>query len=235
MVYELDVDGVPAYLQLVEVSDEYGELVRVVPGRPGDDRPLQERLAEPEQFSAFFLATVAERRNIVQALGTADVPPRVSPSPLKAPGGITPDGTVLNWWIIAEGREWRVDRLTSEQADYTVAEIVNAEVLRERVRSGWRHADVFPVPPPPSSSLPTEEQGTTQPRRTHFIYFDNPSDAAAAAAALARFGTVTTEQSASDLRQLLLKVDQANEGDDEAIIDTAGRFRGDYDGTETSV
>jgi hypothetical protein len=140
-VFEMDVDDAKAYVQLINYHDEYGQLVRVLPG-VHEDGDVESLVGEDDAFLVFFPVDAALKQGILRQVGRYDIPrSRRSFPTFKAPGGITESGKVLNWWIWDGETERRVDTLNDEQRDLPVAEIINDTLLRERIKAGWRPRD----------------------------------------------------------------------------------------------
>jgi hypothetical protein len=231
-VLELDVGAGKAYLQLINRNDEYGPLIRVLPGIY-ETRPDLESLSKGgDAFLTFFPVDAALSRGIVRRLGSFDVPKERRSFPaFKIPGGISPSGEILNWWIWDGKDERRVDELTEEQLDLPVAEIVNDTALRERISSGWRHRDAGRYG---AASEDRQEDNVTF-GTTHFAYFADPAVARPAAVRLEEFGHVEIEHPSDAKDATLIRVLTPDADECEAIRRVVEQLGGEYDGTETAV
>jgi hypothetical protein len=142
-VVEIQTGKGLAYALYTHEHREYGSLLRVF-GRTFSERPdiLSSLVVEGPQFETFFPLIAAQRRKIVAIAGTVDVPARLRKFPtFRAPGGISRDGRVLNWWLWDGEKEWRIDALNEEQKQLPICEIVNDTLLIERIESGWQSSN----------------------------------------------------------------------------------------------
>jgi hypothetical protein len=74
-VFELNLAEGVAYLQLINRSDEYGDLIRVLPGTYRDKPDLEALAASgDDDFLTFFPLEAARRRGIVRPVGRFPVP-----------------------------------------------------------------------------------------------------------------------------------------------------------------
>ena len=118
----------------------YGELVRVLPGlfdaRPSDLGPL---VRGPQQFWTFFPLGPACAHRIVRIVANEEVPEHARGIPLmRAAGGITRDGRVLNWWLWDGEREWPVGELSEDQRGLSVHGVVDYTMLVSLIlKGGW--------------------------------------------------------------------------------------------------
>lgn len=132
-----------ALIQYIGNDNEFGHLVRALQ-MPDDcaDGALTETIAKPEMFLTFFPLTAAIRRGICDYIGHYDVPAGASQTPaMKRPGARAPDGRILTWLIIRDGKEYLVSSLSEDEKDLSIAAICNDTKLVERVNSGWQPRD----------------------------------------------------------------------------------------------
>jgi hypothetical protein len=136
-------DGL-AYAQVVHRVRLYGTLIRVL--EPVLEQPAEDvasLVASRERFYTFFPVGAALKRGLVELAGSAPVPERARAFPLlRQRGQIRPDGTVVDWWLWDGERKWQIGRLTPEQRELSIAEVVNDTLLRQRLEEGWRPSDV---------------------------------------------------------------------------------------------
>lgn len=145
-VIEIETPKGLAYAQYIHKHDKppkYGALMRVLPGlyksRPSEFAKL---VHQPERFFVFFPLGAAVSRGIVQIVASEDVPVWAHRFPLmRMAGGRDRSGRVLNWWLWDGEREWKVEKLTEEQRNLSIAQVWNDTMLIERIAEGWSPAD----------------------------------------------------------------------------------------------
>ena len=131
-----------AFAQYIHKNAEFGALVRVVGPDTGDGSSPDEAAAiaaRPTQFVTFFPLGAACHRRIAEILGAAPIPPGFSAFPrFRQALRLDPSSRGPCNWLIWDGRrEWVVPRLTDEQKQYPLREIVNDTLLVERALSNW--------------------------------------------------------------------------------------------------
>lgn len=140
-ILEIKTPGGLGYLQVVGKDPEYGELIRVFPGsRPHRPSSFEEFVSRNDSYYVFFPAGAAVRRGLVSIVGFEEISPNVPVPPLmRRPGGRTPGGRVLNWFVRSPGgAEEFIEELTPEQAKLPLAVIWNDTLLAERIDERWR-------------------------------------------------------------------------------------------------
>jgi hypothetical protein len=138
-VIEIDTARGRAYAQYTHEHPQYGSLLRVLPGfstvRP---QSFMELVEKREKFFVFFPLRAAVRQGLVTRVAGERIPEWAQEFPkMRARGGVTKDGRVLNWWIFDGRREWRVDRLTEEQRSLPIRSIWTYPLLVERLEEEW--------------------------------------------------------------------------------------------------
>src|SRR5262249_39989752 len=124
-----------AYAQYVNyhrIPPAWGHLIRVLPGifqkRPEDLRDL---VQQQECFYAFFPAGPAVSRGYVRIVGNAEIPKRCRKLPLfKATNALGPTRDT-NWFLWDGRKHVKIERLTAEQLDLPIHQIVSFDVLVE--------------------------------------------------------------------------------------------------------
>lgn len=131
-----------AYAQYTHKKEQWGALIRVLPGFHASRPPDLEAVARQEEaFSTFFPLNAAVARGIFKTVGKAAVPPRAQKFPLfRAAGGIDREGRVLNWFLWDGEREWRIDGLTDEQRRLPIRGVWTDLLLIQRIEEGWTPA-----------------------------------------------------------------------------------------------
>jgi hypothetical protein len=144
-----DVIAIPTpagegYAQYTHDHEDYGELIRVLPGtleqEPGD---LQALVDQRERFNVFFPLAAALRQGIVNVVANAAVPRAAHDFPRFRAGIPVPGepGKYQRWYIWDGAEEWPVDELSDEQRDLSIREIVNDTMLVKLIVSGWSPRD----------------------------------------------------------------------------------------------
>lgn len=135
-----------AYAQFTHKHEQYGALIRVLPGlfaKPplnfgelADQRPV---------FSTFFPLGAACSRGIVHIVASEPVPKHSASFPIFRSFHRDVTGKRAGPWFLWDGqREWSVEALTEEQLrDYPPCGIWNDTLLIERILAGWRHEHEF--------------------------------------------------------------------------------------------
>jgi hypothetical protein len=139
-VFQLKTPKGFAYFQFSHKDEEYGHLIRILPGLfdtpPASFRELSQ---SKELYCVFFPLAAAVSKCIVKHVANEPLPASAQKPPiLRRPGGRGIGGKVLNWWIREpNGAEKKVDNLNVEQKHYSLAVIWNDTLLVERICSGW--------------------------------------------------------------------------------------------------
>lgn len=128
-----------AYLQYTHKDPEYGDLLRVLPGVfDGEPDSLESLSNLKELYFVFFPLSFALSKELVSVVGYAAIPEWAVEKPfLRRAGGRAPTGKVLNWWLNDGRREWKVDKLSEEQKNWSLAAIWNDTLLIQRICEGW--------------------------------------------------------------------------------------------------
>jgi hypothetical protein len=136
-VVEIPLSTGFAYAQYTHEHEEYGELLRVLPGefavRPKDFADL---VRDRERYFQFYPLAEAVRHGLVTIAGSEEVPESARQLPLFRSG--ERGGP---WWLWDGAREWPVDELTPEQRQLSILGIANHKYLIELVETGWRPED----------------------------------------------------------------------------------------------
>jgi hypothetical protein len=129
-----------AYAQLIHKVPPEGSLIRVlIPLLASPAEHLDVLAAMGDRFLTFFPVGAAVNRKIVRFAGNVAVPDKYKEvPPMRAPGGRTPRGKVMNWWVLEGGKERRVDELTPEQRRWSIASVINDTLLVKRIEQDWR-------------------------------------------------------------------------------------------------
>lgn len=121
----------------------FGHLIRVLPGifrkRPESFADL---VQQQERFYTFFPAGPAVHRGWVTIVAHEEIPERCRAFPVfKSTNALGP--TRDTNWFIWDGKSHavKVDKLTSDQFDLPIKEIIPLDVLVERIESGWSPRD----------------------------------------------------------------------------------------------
>lgn len=132
-----------AYLQYTLKNPEYGQLLRVLPGlHVQPPASLTELVQDKEVFFVFFPLQAAVNRGLVRFVANHEVPLWAQGLPvMRRPGGRAPNGKPLNWILWDGTEEWRVDKLSEEEAEMSLAVIWNDTLLIERLCAGWLPAN----------------------------------------------------------------------------------------------
>jgi hypothetical protein len=138
-VIEIPTSQGLAYAQYTHEKDEWGALIRVLPGLFGS-RPvnLDDVVRQRERFVTFFPLKAAVRKKIVRIVGRGEIPPEARAFPLfRAAGAIDREGRVLDWWLWDGEKEWRVPELTAQQRVLPIRAVWNDTLLIQRIQEGW--------------------------------------------------------------------------------------------------
>jgi hypothetical protein len=139
-VYQISTPKGLAYFQYIRKDDEYGHLIRILPGI-FETIPASfcELTQSKELYFIFFPLAAAVSKGIVKHVASEPLPVSAQKPPtMRRPGGRAAGGKVLNWWLRGpNGEEKKVDNLNEEQKRYSLAVIWNDTLLVERICSGW--------------------------------------------------------------------------------------------------
>ena len=129
-----------AYIQYSYMDDEYGHLVRILPGVFNTTPSSFSQLSQSKElFFVFFPLAAAVSKGIVTKVAGETIPASAQKLPtMRRPGARDVNGRVLNWWIRDSHGEKKIDKLNGEQKSYSLAVIWNNTILVERICSGWR-------------------------------------------------------------------------------------------------
>jgi hypothetical protein len=138
-VIEVQTKSGLAYAQYALKKEQWGALLRILPGlfeqRPPD---LCELVKAKERFVTFFPLQAAINRKIFDAVGNCDVPEWAQRLPLfRAAGYVDKLGKVHDWWLWNGEREWRIERLSEDQAKLPMRSVWNDTLLIQRIEEGW--------------------------------------------------------------------------------------------------
>lgn len=128
-----------AYSQYVVYKEQWGALIRVLPGF-FDRRPpnICEIVKKPEQFVTFFPLQAAVNRKIFEVIDNCEIPASGQRFPLfRAAGHIDREGRVHDWWLWDGDKEWRIGKLTVEQSKLPIRSVLNDSQLIKDIEDDW--------------------------------------------------------------------------------------------------
>ena len=234
-VFRIDT-GTPrgaGYLQYTHDHEEYGELIRVLPGVHAEEpADLAGLVAGPTAFHVFFPLGFAARKGIVEFVGSFEVPEHARPFPMLRQG--MPRKPPVRTWFLWDGKDHRqVNELTEEQKDWSQEELINDTMLIERLLQGWtpRRAYEGTLDDPPPPAAPGGDEA--RPVR-HYVY---ASDAAAGdiARGFEQRGYAAEVRAGDEGEDALVLVTHDATGDVEAVERLALELGARYDGHEIPV
>lgn len=138
-IIEISTSKGLAYAQYTHKHADYGYLIRIIQGlqqsTPTDIDSLAQR---PTNFVTFFPLGAAIKRKIFKVIGVRPVPEFAQNFPIFKSGHYDPEQGKITVWFLWDGtNDWRVDKLTEEEKDYPIQEVINATLLIERIETGW--------------------------------------------------------------------------------------------------
>lgn len=232
---EIETPAGLSYAQVTHHNDEFGYLLRILPGTYRTRPDIAALAVKPHRWVVFYPAEHAVRQRLVHPVGTFGIPLSARAFPLFRAGGL-PDrtGHVDEWWLWDGRDEKRIGPLKDEHLDLPIREIVNHEVLVERLLSDWtpradgtRHAGVAPA---------TVQSASDAESQRHFVYFaDENSARLASEGARAKGFTVEVVQRADEW---LMSAETTSLDIPDARVqleDIARSHGGKYDGWEARV
>lgn len=261
-VIEIDTPEGLAYAQFSHRDQQFGYLLRVLPGiykqRPESFADL---VNLEERFYVFFALDGALSRGIVKRASNEAVPDRARKFPLMRMAGWRDEsGRVLNWWLYDGEREWQVDKLTPEQESLSLAQVWNDTLLVQRIIEGWS-----PRNSPSDQSADKEHSTNGVPSVAddravlyelqragsnlglphhirHYLYFPTKTAASNAAETLRAEGyTVEVQRGADEISWLTLAEHEVAPTI-EVVTDVRSRLeklassmQGEYDGWEAAI
>jgi hypothetical protein len=255
-IYEIRTSKGMAYCQYTHDGKEMAQLIRVLPGfhqtRPAD---LLMLAREKELYFIFYTLEYALRSRLIERVGAAPIPQWAIRFPvMRRPGGIRPEGGVINWLIFdgpvpeTPGRRRSfldVRELTADQRELSIEMLVAHPALLKKLENGWT--------PARSEQIAREEREREAIRpeiaateasgvsTRHFFYFPKKRDANGAKARLIKEGwNAVLKRSADDQNWLVLASRpsgiEAKGGATIRILESlAMEFHGSYDGWETPI
>jgi len=142
-VFEIPTPNGLGYGQFTHEHDDYGELVRVLPGlfaeRPAN---LPALVAGPERYFVFYVLRTALKDGLVALVGTFPIPEHAVRFPTLRSGMQDPQtGKTEVWWLWDGENEWRVGELTPDQRRLSTRGIINHPRLVERLLGSWTPED----------------------------------------------------------------------------------------------
>jgi len=239
-----------AYAQYSHDHARCGSLLRVLPGvvgeRPSDICALT---SGAERFFVFYPLAAAVRLRLATVVAQCPLPDHARPFPLlRHWGGRDPVTRVMRWWLWdSSGVEVsRVDELTPEQMQRSIAQISNHASLVEMIETDWTPERA--TAQMEAGSRPTSDEAgiaangkrtDTDQRLLHYLYFpDRPSAERAAAQLRADGSEVEARPSADGSNWLVLASGVSGGASDEVrakMEALAGELHGEYDGWELEV
>jgi hypothetical protein len=138
-IIEIPTKNGLAYAQCTHKKDQWGFLIRVLPGfHSGRPASFSGLVDQKESFVTFFPVQQAVSRRIFRVAGHADVPRHARPFPLFRASGFVDREGYVHWWSLWDGdREWRVGALTPEQRKLPLRQVWNDTLLIQRIEEGW--------------------------------------------------------------------------------------------------
>jgi len=117
----------------------YGYLIRILPGfhavRPTSFDAL---VKQRDLFRVFYPLGSAISRGLVVWAARELVPDSVISFPTFRCGVPASDGRVQTWWLWDGSREWPVASLTPAQRSLPIREVINHNLLLERIESEYK-------------------------------------------------------------------------------------------------
>src|SRR5262245_42919093 len=127
-----------AYAQFSHKHDDYGALIRVLPGvHTGRPMDLGGLVDVKETYCVFLWLQSAINRGIFEVVGNHPVPLASRSFPLFRCGLPDRTGKVRVWWLWDGEREWMVGDIGSEQRKLSIRGIWTDPLLIERIEEGW--------------------------------------------------------------------------------------------------
>ena len=138
-IFQLKTPKGFAYIQYTHRDDEYGQLIRVLPGLFDVELSSFDKLSQKQAlYFVFFPLSAAVSRGILTRMTNEPIPESAQSLPImKRPGTRDSDGKVLSWWIKDGKSEKKVEKLNDKQRRYSLAVIWNDTLLVDRICSGW--------------------------------------------------------------------------------------------------
>lgn len=230
---EINVPGGAAYVQVTHEQEEFGYLIRALPGLHRSPPNLGRLVQQSHRWVAFYPVDEAIKRGLVRKIGSYPIPPTARDFPIFLAAGL-PDrsGRVNDWWLWDGRDEKRIGALRDEQRDLPLREVINHEVLVTRLASGWSSRDDVARR---LSQVPHDREGDPRPAR-HFLYFPTKTAAEAAADQARRHGFTVGLGERGDEWQLVAVSDILDIPEARSLLeDIASRSGGEYDGWEAAV
>lgn len=141
-----------AYAQFIYYYKDppvWGSLIRVLPGvfsrRPDSFSKL---VQEQERFVAFFPAGVAVKSDYIQIVANEEIPALCRELPLFKCYNQNLETGRRTWWLWDGRKESFVGRLSREQIDLPLCELISMDTLIERIKTGWAPRDEAEDGPP---------------------------------------------------------------------------------------
>lgn len=234
-VIEIETPAGLSYAQVTHRDREFGYLLRVLPGSYQTRPNITALAARRHRWVVFYPVEHAVLQGFVRTAGNASIPPSARAFPLFRAAGL-PDGGghITEWWLWDGHDERRIGSLKDDQLDLPIREIVNHEVLVERIVSGW-------TPRVEGTrrelAATSKVHGSSDARSTrHYLYFAD-EDAARLASELARARGFAVQLVPRGV-EWLMTAESSALGIPEAraqLEDIAATHRGEYDGWEASI
>jgi hypothetical protein len=138
-VIEIPTSKGLAYAQYSHKKDQWGALLRVLPGfflkRPDDFGRV---VAQKERFVTFFPLQAAVNRGIFKVVANEDVPVTAMGFPVFRAAGLRDRSGRPHHWNLWDGeREWRVAQLSEDQWKLPIRSVWNDTLLIERIEEEW--------------------------------------------------------------------------------------------------
>lgn len=139
-LFRIPVGSGHGYFKALFAVPKWGYWIKVFPGVHKDPLPDLRTLAiQPAQFYTFFPLLQAVKQRVVASVGELPIQDDERHLPvMKEPGGVMPDGTVTDWFIIDGPSAFRVKHLSEEQKRLQDKMVVNDTALADMIAEGWR-------------------------------------------------------------------------------------------------
>lgn len=129
-----------AYVQYVYCDKKsHGDLVRVFPGKFNKRaKSLDDVVSQQDLYCCFFPVTKAVQLELVEVVGSADIPRRYRKLPASKVYFENIETGEKTWFIFdGKGQRRKTERLSTEEKKYPMRQVLSIQVLVERIENDW--------------------------------------------------------------------------------------------------
>lgn len=140
-IFEIKITSGYGYFQLTHIHSDppkMGGLIRVLGKFPEAQVNPEELAYLPTIFKTFFPINQALKIGAIKKVGPGPIPPADQEFPIFRGGTKNPATNVVDiWWFWDGNKSSKVGKISEEQFEMPIQEVINDTLLAERIESNW--------------------------------------------------------------------------------------------------